>query len=98
MLPDILDIRMKYGLPESMATLLQKFLQEKLMAPDMFPSGTSPRVQVYRLKGALPDWVTVHSSRRLGYWLDDDTKERICSDITVPKTHRENVGETSGDQ
>jgi DNA-binding response OmpR family regulator len=80
-------IAIAYGLPPRMSNLLGLLLTVEVATPEMIQDqlgiATNTKVAIHRLRTymALHD-VTIHSQRGLGYWLDEETKQRLTERVT----------------
>lgn len=76
---DTADLRMTFRLSKNLADMLYLLLEQKHVTMDeMMTVSVAPKVAVVRLRKALGDkGITVNSMHGFGYWLDEETKERV---------------------
>lgn len=82
---DVTDLRMKLNMSAILAEITCGLVEEKLLtAADIRDAGSSnPRVTMNRIRRKLEVvGVEITSQRHLGYWLDEENKDklvRICT-------------------
>lgn len=82
---DITDLRMKLGMSATLAEITCGLVENKLLTrADIQDTGASnPRVTMNRIRNKLHAvGVDLSSQRHLGYWLDDENKDRLIKACT----------------
>ena len=82
---DITDLRMKLGMSAGLAEITCGLIENRLLTQaDIKGVGTSnPRVMMQRVRAKLAEvGVELTSQRRLGYWLDDENKDKLVKICT----------------
>lgn len=80
---DITDIRMALGISAARGEVVHLLLENKVVSTaDLVANGvTSPRKVImalrYKLRGLTPE-ITIHSHKKLGYWIDQTDKDRLA--------------------
>ncbi len=77
---DITDLRMKLYTTGQMADVALMLLENRIVtAEQIYNAGVkNPRTVVMGLRDRLEVYgVTLQSHRRMGYWLEDDDKEKL---------------------
>ncbi|HLL29016.1 MAG TPA: hypothetical protein VKT73_15370 [Xanthobacteraceae bacterium] len=73
-----------FGLLISLDTVTPEIIRQRLEI------ATDAKVAVHRLRRHLKEWeIQIHSRRNVGYWLDEETKEKIRGMITPQVTESE---------
>ena len=82
---DITDLRMKLGMSPTLAEITCGLIENRLLTrADILDTGVSnPRVTMGRIRSKLETvGVVLTSQRRLGYWLDDENKDKLIKACT----------------
>jgi hypothetical protein len=71
-----------FHLPEQLANIFGLLMSLPLVTADMLQQRlelvADAKVSIYRLRLHMAEYgVTIHSRRTVGYWLDNETKDRV---------------------
>lgn len=90
-----------FRLPTSLRRLLGMLMASEFVTPDMINGDleiqSDAKVAIHRLRRLLKPWnIEINSRRFVGYWIDEETKERVKDLVTqrVTENSEEDTSKT----